>query len=204
MLEILLNLSASFSVMERRLTNLISHVSDIKEKQDRLQSSLDRHQRGLPTTELQPPRRDPNTSFAGLFVTLSTSSTPMERKAWYMTDSFTEQFSPPGSSCAQSAFEIGYPQQQQREALGKSPVPELPKKRLPLSDLPLTPPQQRRDTVQAATSATCGPKGGDGENTDPGLSVKAGAADDQQVLPIPLDSNVVVDSSTRNFYTFFS
>ena len=186
------------------MTNLISDVSDIKEKQERLQSSLDCHQKGLQTTELQQPRRDPNTSFSGPFVTPSKSSTPMERKAWYMTDSFAEQFSPPGSSCARSAFEIGYPQQQQREALGKSTVPELPEKRLPLSDLPLPPPQQQSDTVQAATPATCGPKCGDGENTDPGLSVKAGATDDQQVLPIPLDSDVImkiryVSSSRRNF-----
>ena len=169
------------------------------------------HQRGLPSTVqgLQQPCENP-TSFCGPFVTPSTSSTPMARKptAWYMTDSFAEQFSPTGSRCAQSSFEIGYqlpavhvpPQEQQREALGQSPVPKLPGKRLPLSDLPPPPPpQQQRDTE---TPAMDGPK--DGENTDPGLSVKSGAANDQEVLPIPLDSNVImkiryVSSSRRNF-----
>lgn len=48
-----------------------------------------------------------------------------------------------------------------------------------------------------------GPTDGDGENTDPGLSVKSGAAGDQ-VLPIPLDSDVImkiqyVSASRRNF-----
>ena len=35
-----------------------------------------------------------------------------------------------------------------------------------------------------------GPK--DGENTDPGLNVKSGAANDQQVLPISLNSNIIM------------
>ena len=166
--------------MERKSTKLISDVSDIKEKQDSLQLSLSvlnhsraagmEHQRGLPSTVqgLQQPCEDP-TSFCGPFVTPSTSSSPMVRKptAWYMTDSFAEQFSPTGSRCAQSSFEIGYqlpavhvpPQEQQRKALGQSPVPKLPGKRLPLSDLPLPPPpQQQRDTE---TPAMDGPKDGE-------------------------------------------
>ena len=143
----LLNLTASFSVMERRLTKLISDVSDIKEKQDSHQFSLSilnrsraaemEHQRELPSAEhpLRQPHRDPP-SFSGPFVAPSTSSTPAERKpkAWYMTDSFTEQFSPPGSrfSFAQPSFKIGYPlpavppQQQQREALGQLLMPKNP------------------------------------------------------------------------------
>ena len=112
-------------------------------KQDSLQSSLSalnrsraaemEHQRGQPSAEqgLQQPRRDLS-SFSGPMATPSTTSTPLERKqrAWYVTDSFAEQFSPPGSRCAQSCFEIGCqlpavhvpPLQQQREALGRSPV----------------------------------------------------------------------------------
>ena len=141
MLEILLDLSVLFSVMERRLTKLMSDVSNIKEKQDSLQSShsvLNRsraaemeHQRGQPSAEhgLQQSCRD-LTSFSGPMATPSTTSTPLKRKqrAWYVTDSFAEQFSPPGSRCAQSCFEIGCqlpavhvpPLQQQREALGRS------------------------------------------------------------------------------------
>ena len=91
MMELLLNLSASFSVMERKLTKLISDVSDIKEKQDSLQLSLSflnrsraaemEHQRGLPSTKqgIQHPCGGP-----------STSSTPRKSTAWYMTDSFAE------------------------------------------------------------------------------------------------------------------
>ena len=121
MLEILLDLSSSFSVMGRRLTKLMlmlmlmlmSDVSNIKEKQDSLQLSLSvlirsraaemEHQRGQPSAEhgLQQPRRDP-TSSSGPMVTPSTTSTPLERKqrAWYVTDSFAEQLSPLGSRCA--------------------------------------------------------------------------------------------------------
>ena len=48
------------------------------------------------------------------------------------------------------------------------------------------------------------PKDGDGENTDSGLGVKSGATDDEQVLPIPPDSKVIMkiryaSSSRRNF-----
>ena len=169
------------------------------------------HQRGLPPTKnaLQQPCRDP-TSFSDPFVTPSMSSTPMERKstAWYITDSYAEQFSPPGSRfpCAQSSFEIRYPlpavppKQQQSEILGWSLKPKPPEKRLLLSDLQPPQPQQQRNTLQA----TDGLNDGDGENTDPGLSVKSGAVDDQQVLPIPLDSDVImkiryVSSSRRIF-----
>ena len=179
------------------------------------------HQRELPSAEhpLRQPHRDPP-SFSGPFVAPSTSSTPVKRKpkAWYMTDSFTEQFSPPGSrfSFAQPSFEIGYPlpavppQQQQREALGQSLMPKPPEKGYPpalaslqqqresiyqslvpnppekrqlLSDLPPPPPQQQRDTLQAATPAMDDPKDGDGENTDPGLGVISGVADDEQLSP---------------------
>ena len=90
--------------------------------------------------------------------------------------------------------------------LGRSLVPRLPGKRLPLSDLSPPPPQKQRDTLQTATPVTNpdGPTDGDGENTDPGLSVKAGAAGHQEVLPIPLDSDVImkiryVSASQRNF-----
>ena len=146
------------------------------------------HQRGQPSAEqgLQQPRRDP-TSFSGPMATPSTTSTPLERKqrVWYVTDSFAEQFSPPGPRCAQSCFEsqIGCqlpvvhvpPLQQQREALGRSPVSRLPGKRLPLSDLSPLPPQKQRDALQTATPVTNpdGPTDGDGENTDPLSAVKA-------------------------------
>ena len=144
-MEILLSFTASFSVMERRLSKLISDVSNIKGKQDNLQYSLDclqsrksdgEHQRGfLPSPERPSWLRQRNSSSS------STSSMPVKRKpsaAWYATDSFSEQFSPPfhGHSLAQPSFELAYPSHsntqpsdhlltplQPREILGKSAKP---------------------------------------------------------------------------------
>ena len=132
------------------------------------------HQRELPSAEhpLRQPNRDP-TSFSGPFVAPSMSSTPVERKpkAWYMTDSFTEQFSPPGSrfSFAQPSFEIGYPlpaippQQQQREAWSV-PHAKATREGVPISSgfttaakeeyLPVTFAKSPREEVAAIRSAT--------------------------------------------------
>lgn len=146
MMEILLNLTSSFSVMERRLSKLISDVSDIKKKQDNLQYSLyclqprksdGEHRRGfLPSPERPSWLRQRKSSSSS-----STSSTPVKRKpsaAWYVTDSFAEQFSPPlhSRSLAQPSFELAYPSHsltqpsdhlltplQPRKILGKSAKP---------------------------------------------------------------------------------
>ena len=133
MTEILLNLTSSFSVMERRLSKLISDVSDIKEKQDNLQYSLDC---------LQPENRMGSTGEDFCYSVSPTSSTPVKRKpsaAWYVTDLFAEHFSPPlhSRSRAQPSFELAYPSHsltqpsdhlltplQPRKILGKSAKPE--------------------------------------------------------------------------------
>ena len=65
-------------------------------------------------------------------------------------------------------------------------MPKSPEKRQPLAELP---PQQQRATTQVAKSAMDDPK--DGENTNPGLSVKSAAAENEQVLPISLDPDVI-------------
>ena len=148
MMEILLDLSASFSIIEKRLSKLISGVSEIKEKQDSLQHSLcflqfrksvGEYQRGfLPSTERplpQPPRKS----------TSPMSSTQVKRKpAWHITDSFA--ISPPTPThshlLAQSSFEMGYPSLSVKEEATKwyplSPLPhhhhsqrEIPQDKLP-------------------------------------------------------------------------
>lgn len=85
MMEILLDITASFSAMERRLSKLISDVSDIKQKQDNLHFSLYclqprksdgecRRPRGFLPSPKRPfwQRRRKSTS--------PTSSTPVKRK----------------------------------------------------------------------------------------------------------------------------
>ena len=148
MMEILLSLTASFSVMERRLSTLISGVSSIKEKQDNLQYSLyclqprksdGEHRRGfLPSPELPSWLRQ-RKSFSS-----STSSMPVKRKpsaAWHVTDSFTEQFSLPfhGRSLAQPSFKLAYSNTQPSDHLF---TPLQPRTILGKSALPLSWPTQ--------------------------------------------------------------
>ena len=121
-----MNPTASFSVMERRLTKLISDVSDIKEKQNSLQFSLSilnrsraakmEHQRELPSTEhpLRQPHRDPP-SFSGPFVAprpIDELNTGREETKSVVHDRFlyrTIFTTWLQISFAQPSFEIGYP-----------------------------------------------------------------------------------------------
>ena len=165
MMEILLDLTASFSVVEKRLSTLISDVSEIKQKQDNLQHSLYCLQLRKSDGECQRWRKSPSPK----------SSTPVKRKpaaAWYVADSFAEQFTPPtqSHSLAQSSFELGYPSnslaqtsfnlgypshllavphlQRRKTLLDQSakPVEKGVEKRYPLSAVP-HPQQQQGETL---------------------------------------------------------
>ena len=191
MMEILLDLSASSSIIEKRLSKLISDVSEIKEKQDSLQRSLrflqsrksgGDYQRGfLQSTEYPLPQHPRK-------ATSPISSTPVKKKpAWYLTDSFA--VSPPTHShlLAQSSFEMGY------QSLS---VKEEATKQYPLSPLPHHN-QSQREIPQDKLPDRPENK----ENNCPDLSSKSVTVEG---LSIPLNSDVImniryVSSSRRNF-----